>query len=557
MLQFFMTRWRCARWLPGLLALLPAVAGAQLATNIAIDPRAMALGNAVTADPPGIMSIHFNPAGLARLEGRRVDLQFLAADFALNSEFTAPPDYGILGYSDDPVICADPANDGADYCREYKTGKSSVMGVSLFVPVIDTVIDLPPGPVGGGPLPSFSIRPEGSKVTFANGIYAPMIAGFHRAPDDPGNFLGERVALERITFLSPSVGWKVNDSWSVGASVGLSYQAISLQTDFRTPNELLAFARLLDDSVCAPFRNQSNIIADLLLFGFCNTDEAIDPFKSLASMELTMEQRLSPTYNLGVLWEPNDRFSWGMVWQSESAMRLKGKYRITYANATRSTINAVGSSTTGAIALAILGIPGYLPAQEAGLLAMDLTYPAHFQTGISYKVLPRLRMNVDLGWTDYGKWDAFNVEFDRQAGFLSIARLLAPGTTSSSLSLPLQFQSGWSTGIGLEYDFTDRLSFRFGFEPRKSAIPEDRRSPLVPINNSRLYGLGMGYKWDRESEVDLTIAYMESSDQIPANTSCAANCTGITNIVYNPYAGLDIKTEASITYVGFAYRTSW
>ena len=93
--------------------------------------------------------------------------------------------------------------------------------------------------------------------------------------------------------------------------------------------------------------------------------------------------------------------------------------------------------------------------------------------------------------------------------------------------------------------------------PRASAIPDDRRSPLVPINNAQLFGLGLGYKWDKESQVDLTAAYMRSKDSIPADSSCAANCTGLDNVVYNPYAGLDIQTEATILYFGLAYRTSW
>ena len=44
-------------------------ARAALTENLTTNVTAMALGNAVTADPPGIGSIHFNPAGLARLEG--------------------------------------------------------------------------------------------------------------------------------------------------------------------------------------------------------------------------------------------------------------------------------------------------------------------------------------------------------------------------------------------------------------------------------------------------------------------------------------------------------
>ncbi|MDF1763737.1 MAG: hypothetical protein P1U57_10030, partial [Oleibacter sp.] len=55
--------------------LIPAVANAELLQNLFIDTKAMSLGNAVTADPTGIMDIHFNPAGLTHLDGRQFQLQ--------------------------------------------------------------------------------------------------------------------------------------------------------------------------------------------------------------------------------------------------------------------------------------------------------------------------------------------------------------------------------------------------------------------------------------------------------------------------------------------------
>ncbi|HVK98546.1 MAG TPA: hypothetical protein VM553_01980, partial [Dongiaceae bacterium] len=36
------------------------------------NPKALSLGHAVTADPPDIDSIHFNPAGLTNLKGRQL-----------------------------------------------------------------------------------------------------------------------------------------------------------------------------------------------------------------------------------------------------------------------------------------------------------------------------------------------------------------------------------------------------------------------------------------------------------------------------------------------------
>jgi long-subunit fatty acid transport protein len=537
--------------------LLSVQASAQLATNIAIDVKAMSMAHAVTADPPGIMAIHFNPAGLGKLRGRRMDLQFVGVDFALESEFTAPPDYNVFGFSDDPVVCTDAPNDGADFCREFRTSTSGVEGISLYVPILNDAVDLPPGPLIAGPLPSFAVRPPGSKFTFGTATYLPLAAGFYRRDDDPGNFLGKRVALERITYLSPSVGFQATETLYLGASIGLSYQAVLLETDFRAPNELLGFARLIDESICAPFKGESNFAIDIVLFGICRPEEGLGPFKNLASLEVAMDQRLSPSYNLGVLWEPSDSFAWGAVWHSEADVSMTGDFSVKYSNATRETINGIGGSPTGAIALAVLGIPSRVGEEETGLISMDLTMPAHFQTGIKVRPLERWQFNVDAVWVDYKQWDAFNFAFDKATAVTALARLFSPGSTPTSLAFPLGFQSTWNLAFGVQYDLTGRIQLRAGYEPRASAIPDDRRTPMVPINKARYYSLGLGYKWDKDTDIDLAIATLRSEDNIPAGTSCLANCTGIDNLVYNPYAGLDIKTSATINMVGLAFRTAF
>ena len=530
---------------------------AQLATNIALDVKAMSMAHAVTADPPGIMSIHFNPAGLARLKGRRMDLQFVGVDFSLNSEFTAPPGFEVFGFSDDPVVCADAPNDGADFCREFRTGQSSIEGVSFFIPILNDIVDLPEGPLIAGPLPSFSFRAPGSKFTFGTATYLPLAAGFRRSSDDPGNFLGERVALERITYLSPSVGFQATDTLLLGASIGLSYQAIFLETDFRAPNELLGFARVIDESICAPFQGESNVALDLILFGICRPEEGLGPFKNLASLEVAVDQRLSPSYNLGVLWEPNDRFAWGAVWHSSADVHMNGDFQINYSNAAQQTVNGIGGSATGALALAVLGVPTQLGPTESGLINTDLTMPAHFQTGIKVRPTDRLQFNIDAVWVDYDEWNNFDFQFDRATVATSLARLFAPGSSPTNLVIPLEFESTWNLAFGVQYDLTSRIQLRAGYEPRASAIPDDRRSPLVPINEAKYYSLGLGYKWDKDTDIDLAIATLRSEDDIPAGSSCLANCTGIDNFVVNPFAGLDISTEANINMVGLAFRTSF
>ena len=55
-----------------ILLCLPRYGAAGINEQLAIDTRAMSLGNSVTADPQGPFSVHYNPAGLDRTIGTEV-----------------------------------------------------------------------------------------------------------------------------------------------------------------------------------------------------------------------------------------------------------------------------------------------------------------------------------------------------------------------------------------------------------------------------------------------------------------------------------------------------
>jgi len=537
---------------------LSNITHAQLGQDLSVDLRSLSLGNAVTADPPGISAVHFNPAALAKIEGLQTDVQGILANFAIKRDYSAPAGYNVFGYSDDPLVCNDGPEVNANICTDFKgTVSGDVEYASIYVPILKKIVDLGPNSPLVAPTAGIAYKPPGSKVTYATAVYAPLVAGFGAEDGNPSNYMGQQVALERITYLSPSFGYQVNDHLSIGASFGMSYQAIALKTDLRFPNEMIGVLRMIDEVVCAPFKGNGDIITNLLLFGVCNVEEGMNPFNKMGAMDVSLEQSLSPSYNLGILWEPTDDFSFGMVYQSEAKMRLRGKYLINNATAPQQLVAGLNSSATGQILAAILGLPGFVPNVESGLMAMDFKYPQHFKAGIKYKIFPDLQMNFDVGWTDFAAWDKFKFEFDRQISLLKVAKLLSNDVTDRSLALPLKFQSSWRWGVGFEYSATDRLKLRMGYEPRTSSIPDDKRNTMVPINNAQLFGLGIGYRFDQDTDLDLSLGFLRSRDDIPANTSSLANKTGVDNILLNPYAGLDIKTNTKVTLLGINYRTRW
>lgn len=110
---------------------------AQLGLNLSVDIRSLTMGNAVTADPPGISAVHFNPAGLTKLKGLQTDVQGIVANFDIQKEFSAPAGYNVFGYSDDPLICNDSPNNPSGLCTDYKGSvRGDVEHASLYIPFL-------------------------------------------------------------------------------------------------------------------------------------------------------------------------------------------------------------------------------------------------------------------------------------------------------------------------------------------------------------------------------------------------------------------------------------
>jgi long-subunit fatty acid transport protein len=517
---------------------------AQLTQNLTIHPKALALGNAVTADPPGIMSIHYNPAGLTKLDDRQLEVNLMGIYLDIDADFTAPEGYeifGIDGLEEDPLTGKQ---------RDPVANKHShTNNVALYVPGYG-ILRLPPGPALA-PSAGISVSPPGSKLTFANAFYLPMAAGFYREKNDPARYQPQAAALQRTTYLSPTVGYEINDEWSVGAGIHLSHMGIAADQYMRAPNMLLGVAEILQDAFSCETGDEP-LQPWLALCG-----GNVGPWDDIGALNLDVQETVSPTFALGVTWEPTPWFAWGASYTSESDMNLKGSFEIQYTDDWAGFWQSVNGSILGAIGSAILSLPSGAP-REAGNVSMDLTYPQHFQTGISLKSTPWTTLNVDIGWTDYSQWDAFLFQFDRNLEFLNAARILSPdNATPSTLRLPLNFTDQWNWAVGGELHVSERLDLRAGVEFRDSVIPDDQRQVMVPFGGARMYSVGLGYRWDKDTEIDLNLSYLHSVETIPADTSCNVNCDNITNIIYNPYAGLDVKTSLRIVMAGLSFRTKF
>ena len=92
-----------------------------------------------------------------------------------------------------------------------------------------------------------------------------------------------------------------------------------------------------------------------------------------------------------------------------------------------------------------------------------------------------------------------------------------------------------------------------GYEPRKSAIPDDRLDLFAPLSDAKLYTMGFGYQLDKDTRIDAAFGYLYSAYTAKAGQSDNLNTTTPGHVVYTPYAFLDVNASVSAYIFSFSY----
>ena len=514
------------------LALCAPAAQAAFTENIGVSPIAMSLGNAVTADPPGLDAIHFNPAGLTRLKGNVRQDSVFGASIKPYATISQPAGFDIGGWKVDPI-----ANSSTGPVRQ-----------TIFLPTIGPVkARLPIAAAAGLGL---SFHNEGSPWTFATAVYVPQAVGIDRTldKDDPARFDGRKVVIQRLVYLSPTAAYKLSDTLSVGVAVPIAHQSFALDTDMRFPNKLLGIIGKLQDAWCGDSSNP----LDEFAFGLCdggNQAGHLRPFNKAGSMQFELTAPADPTINLGVLWEPKPWLGFGAVYQSGSKTVMTGRYTFQTEEMFRSFVHGMYNSLLGPLVASMFGFPTSIPPVQSGNVTMVLPTPEHVQVGLKFKPLDRVQLNVDLNWTNWKRWDKLTFQFDRNVALLEMARIFGQAD-SSKLIIPRGYQNPLHYGVGLQVRATDSIMLRAGYEPRKSSVPNSAIDLIAPLPDMTIKSLGIGYATRSAMHIDATASYASGRFNLPAETSCNLNCSNFFNAIYNPYAGLDVSGGIRIRYFG-------
>lgn len=544
------------------LALAAAIAfssgvNAQLLHNVTIgNPKALGLGNAVTADPPGIDSIHFNPAGLAKIKGRQMNVKLLAAHMTIDGEIGAPTKptdatkstfyQSHLSNADYPNCNGDiPPPQGVsaeDWCwgiDPLSNSSTSIDGPGLMLPFVGfTEVPILAFPSGG-----IAFEDPSRGWTFGTAVYSPQGIGYTRddanpssGTGDPGSYQGVNVGVTRLTYFSPTVAIPVSEKLSFGVGVNFSYQGMALDTYIRAPLETTQFLTDLE--------------------GFTDL-HIIRPYDTVGRLSMEIEDFLSVGFNFGILYEPYDWLSFGFLYQSETTSQLSGDYKMENTEEFQATTHGL-TLIPGAILSAVGGAAFNGTAVETGTVDLEYIMPQNISFGTSIKLLPNLKVNVDLRWVEYSVWDELQFKFSDNVDFLNLSSIIY--TVSSNFGLTdnadpdemrirRDYDDTWSLAIGAEYQWNDNVVLRVGYEPRTGAIPSSSADFLFPIGDADLFTAGFGWQLSSTTRVDAAFGVLYSEQDIAACESQNANTCNEGDVVYNPYYSMPFETETT-AYIG-------
>jgi len=518
-----------------LIALGSTAAQAALTDNLAVSPVAMSMGNAVTADPPGLDSIHFNPAGLAKITSNTRSDTIFGAALRVTADFHQPAGFDVGGFTEDPL-----AGTHSNHNKQ-----------AIFIPIAGVASPRIPIALAAGL--GLSWHTEGSPWTFATATYVPQAVGIDRTknPDDPARFDGKKVVIQRLVYLSPSVGYKVNDQFSLGLAIPIAHQGFALDTEMRFPNKLLGIIGKLQDAWCGDNGNP----LDTLGFGLCGTDSSgkqsgrLRPFNSVGEMRFAATSPADITFNVGGLWQPTEAIGFGAVYQSGSKTVMTGNYNFHANPMLPEFVRHMYGSLFGPVVAAMFGFPTSIPTDQGGNFTMVLPFPAHWQFGVKLKPVTGVQWDFDAGWSDWKKWDNLTFHFDQNVNLLDMARLFGQAD-SSKLTIPRGYRSVWSYGTGLQLDVYDGVKLRLGYEPRRSSVPANKIDLIAPMPDLRVKSIGLSYQLHDGMKLESAFSYAKGRFNAPAGTDCNLNCDNFFNVIYNPYAGLDVSGTLVLRYFG-------
>lgn len=367
-------------------AIFPVTA---LATNgyqlIGVGQVQKSMAGAVTAAPLDAMTGITNPAGMARV-GERADFSMEAFMPERSVNFSA------MGGGN-------------------TEGGSELYGIPS-VGWVAKAFDREDVYFGGGMFATSGLGVDYGEVLMMPGAALDTMAGV--AAGTHSNVTFDGFSAIQFWKMAPTVAWNVNDGLSLGASLNVDYQSVTIRERLR------------------------NVPFDPASPAFTQMDVNLDLGRP------TNQLGIGATF--GLLYDINEKVTVGLSYSSEQVFG-DGEYRVGSGDV-QNYNGAVGA---------------------AGIYKLDLDYPQQAAVGIAFHPDKKWLIDFDIKWLNWsGTHDKVTLKgpgnsFDSDGNGIP---------DSSQTKLEFGWEDQYIYAIGAQYMLNDRLALRAGYNYAKAPIDE-------------------------------------------------------------------------------------
>lgn len=386
------------------------------------------MGNAGAALKLGAESMHFNPAGLGFME-KTIDLSAGVSAIFANAEFS----------KDNYKHEAD--NDASTPIYFYGGFKVyDFLSVGLSV-----------------------TNPYGSAMNWGKNW--------------AGSGLIQDIALKSFS-IQPTAAFKIGDRLSLGAGLMIMFGDFSLSRALIPAGKLESLRAL-------------GAVSPELGAAIAPT---LDKFKDIAAASATLEGNADVKfgYNIGAMFDVNDKITLGLSYRSKVMMKVgEGQATMDYAN--EAELNQL-------IALVNPYLPKekkiVVPPLDKGTFVAELPLPSNVTAGISYKPIEKLILTGEVQFVGWGAYEDLNVQFSQEV------------LEGYSINAKKEYKNSRIYRLGGQYAATNRLDLRLGFYFDESPVEDDYLNPETPSMNKLGTTVGLSFRPLERLSVDFSFAYI-------------------------------------------------
>ncbi len=434
-------------------------------------------GRAAMAEDASV--VFYNPAAMTELD---------------RAQMTAGFTY-INGYGDfdgDAKDVADNDITGADDSDVYSDG-GNYLG-EAFIPFV------------------YYVRPINEKFSVGLGIFTPFGTNTDYDADFVGGGFADETSLISLE-IAPTFAYKINDQLSIGGGIDIVYMEglLSKYVD-SVPYSATAAAgykATYEGNIAGGATEAQATAAAEAAVGGLKADSPLlnDGFENHYEVK---GDDWGYGWNLGALYQLNDKTTLGLTYRSEIELTLEGDStfdeEFLYYNPATGQVDTFGNIRPQAS-------------------KVPLTTPASATLAVTHQATDALLLQAGATWTGWSSFKSFDViATENTAGLVdhpTLGKVPSDGVVDiSDVSeingledayighIDESWSDVWALALGGTYQLNDKIALRAGYAYDQSPVDDEHRTARVPSSDRQWVTLGAQYIVNTDLSIDVAAGYL-------------------------------------------------